>query len=292
MAAPITLILLYGGKSGEHEVSLRSAASVLKHLDPLQYHILPVGLDKKGCFYLNNYKELLAYDSLPVNTEHSRKLPSLLEDGRLSIPGDVIFPVMHGPLYEDGCIQGLFKLADTAYVGCDVLSSALGMDKDLSRQLVIQEGIRCARYRTLSWHSSLNDRQQFYQETARELGWPLFVKPCSLGSSVGIHKVKNLAELTDAAEDALRYDETIIVEEYLIGREIELAVLENKNPTHAPLVSLAGEIKIKHPDGFYSYSAKYLESELNELVAPAALDNSLLAELQEMAAKIFKLCKY
>lgn len=282
-----TLLLLYGGKSGEHEVSLMSAASVLTHLNASKYQIIPIGIDKEGCFFQNDYEELLNFPhSLPVSTAKSRPLPSLLIDGRLAIPADIIFPVVHGPLYEDGCIQGLFKLANVAYVGCDVLASSVGMDKDIARRLAA-DGARSARYHMLSWHSSEQERQQFCQHTARELGWPLFVKPCSLGSSVGIHKASNLAELNAAVADALRYDDTILVEEFLKGREIELAVLENHNPAHGPLVSVAGEIKVHHPDGFYSYTAKYLESGQTELIAPAPLSEQLLAKLQTTAATIF-----
>lgn len=284
----INLVLLYGGKSGEHEISLISAASVLAHLDANKYHIIPVGMDKEGRFYQNDYQELLAFkESLPVVTPSSRPLPSLLVDGRLAVDAEVVFPVVHGPLYEDGCLQGLLKLAGVAYVGCDVLSSAIGMDKDMARRLACDDEIRSAGYRLLSWHSSAQEKQQFCQQVVAELGWPLFVKPCSLGSSVGIHKVKNNEELARAIEDALRYDETILVEEYISGREIELAVLEATVPFTVPRVSLAGEICVNHADGFYSYTAKYLESNQTELYVPAKLDEGITKQLQGIAAEIF-----
>jgi D-alanine-D-alanine ligase len=284
----INLVLLYGGKSGEHEISLISAASVLTHLDANKYNIIPVGMDKEGRFYQNNYQELLAFkESLPVVTPSSHSLPSLLVDGRLAVDAEVVFPVVHGPLYEDGCLQGLLKLAGVAYVGCDVLSSAIGMDKDMARRLACSDEIRSARYRLLSWHSSAQEKQQFCQQVVAELGWPLFVKPCSLGSSVGIHKVKNNEELARAIEDALRYDETILVEEYILGREIELAVLEAAVPFTVPRVSLAGEICVNHADGFYSYTAKYLESNQTELHVPAKLDEGITKQLQGIAAEIF-----
>lgn len=284
----VNLLLLYGGKSGEHEISLISAASVMAHLDTDKYHIIPVGMDKEGRFFQNEYEDLLAFkDSLPVVTPSSRPLASLLVDGRLAVDAEVVFPVVHGPLYEDGCLQGLLELAGVAYVGCDVLSSAIGMDKDMARRLACSDGIRSARYRVLSWHSSAGERQQFCQHIAAEFGWPLFVKPCSMGSSVGIHKVKNTSELTLAIDDALRYDETILVEEYIKGREIELAVLENAIPSSAPRVSLAGEIYVNHADGFYSYTAKYLESGQTDLLVPAILDNNMMEQLQEIAGEIF-----
>lgn len=286
--ATINLLLLYGGMSGEHEVSLASAASVLRELDANKYTIIPVGMDKEGRFYLNNYDEFRAFkDSLPVKTAASRHVDSLLVDGRLVVDADVVFSVAHGPLYEDGCLQGMLKLAGVAYVSCDVLSSAIGMDKDIARRLACSETIKAAQYRMLSWHSTPAEKQQFCQQVAAELGWPLFVKPCSLGSSVGIHKVKNMTELTAAVDDALRYDETILVEEFIQGREIELAVLENTIPSAAPRVSLPGEICVHHPDGFYSYTAKYIESNQTDLHVPAKLDPDLITRLQEIAGEIF-----
>ncbi|ARG96471.1 D-alanine--D-alanine ligase family protein [Legionella micdadei] len=284
----INLALLYGGKSGEHEISLISAASVLAHLDTNKYNIIPIGMDKDGRFYQNDYQELLAYkEGLPVITPRSRPLASLLVDGHFAVDAEIAFPVVHGPLYEDGCLQGILELAGVAYVGCDVLSSAIGMDKDIARRIACNDEIRSARYRVLSWHSSAQEKQQFCQQVAAELGWPLFVKPCSLGSSVGTHKVKNSEELSSAIEDALRYDETILVEEYIPGREIELAVLEGKVPSAPPRVSIAGEICVNHADGFYSYTAKYLESHQTELHVPAKLDEKITKQLQGIAAEIF-----
>ena len=288
MLNPINLLLLYGGKSGEHEVSLVSAASVLANLDPVRYHVIPVGMDKEGRFYLNDYQELLTYKkALPVVTSQSRPLDSLLTDGRLAVDADVIFPVVHGPLYEDGCLQGLLELADVAYVGCGVLSSAIGMDKDMARRVVSLKGVKAARYQMISWHANVNEIEKFCQQTAEELGWPLFVKPCAMGSSVGIHKVNNMPEFIAAITDARRYDNEIMVEEFIEGREIELSVLENSLPMGAPKVSLPGEIRVNHPDGFYSYSAKYLESEQTDLIVPAELSDDLLSRLQQQAADIF-----
>ena len=288
MLNQVNLLLLYGGKSGEHEISLISAASVLANLDAAKYHIIPVGMDKDGRCYLNDYQDLLGYNkSLPVVTTHSRPLESLLVNGRLAINADVVFPVVHGPLYEDGCLQGLLELADVAYVGCGVLSSAIGMDKDMQRRIVGINGVQSARYRLFSWHAQSNDIDHFCQQTVADLGWPLFIKPCSMGSSVGIHKASTMVELVAAMNDARRYDDEILVEECVSGREIELAVLENTSPLAAPKVSLPGEIRVNHPDGFYSYAAKYLESEQTELIVPAEFDEKLVERLQQIAADIF-----
>lgn len=288
MLNKIQLALLYGGRSGEHEISLQSAASVFAHLDRDKYAITPIGMDRNGCFYLNDADELLPYrDALPVMTAHSRPLPSLVVDGRLAVDADVVFPVVHGPLYEDGSFQGMLELAGAAYVGCDVLSSALGMDKDIARRIACVDGLESAPYRLLSWHANPAETALFCEQTAAAFGWPLFVKPCSLGSSVGIHKAQNLPELLDAVADARRYDQAILVESFIQGREIELAVLENSSPVAPPHVSIPGEIQVKHDDGFYSYAAKYIESGKTLLHIPAALDDELVHRLQGLAAAIF-----
>ena len=288
MTSMLRVALLYGGKSGEHEISLRSAASVLAHLDANKSDIVPVGMDKDGRVFLNSRQDLLTYkDELPVQTPNSKLLPGLIIDGKFGVDVDVVFPVVHGPLYEDGCFQGLLELADVAYVGCNTLSSAIGMDKDLARQVACRDTILFAPYKTLSWHALENETQIFCEQVVAELGLPVFVKPCSMGSSVGIHKANNLTELLEAVSDARRYDKTVIVEAALPVREIELAVLENPNPTLPPLVSLAGEICVHHPDGFYSYTAKYLESDSSELFIPAPVDSSLMQKLQQAASDVF-----
>jgi D-alanine-D-alanine ligase len=282
------VILLYGGKSGEHEISLRSAASVLHSLDKQKYHITPVGIDKAGCFWVNTYEDLASHqESLPVKLPTSQALPSLWVNGQCALTADVVFPVLHGPLYEDGGIQGLLTLADIAYVGCSVLASAMGMDKDISRRIACTENIQAAPYRSLSGFATAEQTALFCQSVAHDLGWPLFVKPCAMGSSVGIHKVSNLAELTAAVMDARRYDETILVEGFIKGREIELAVLEHPSIYSAPLVSLPGEIRVNHPDGFYSYAAKYLDSDACDLFVPALLDAGWVTRLQAAASEIF-----
>lgn len=288
MAKPKNVLLLYGGKSQEHEISLISAASILARLDSNKYNILPVGIDQEGLLYQNDYYELLTFtDSLPVVTKKSCKIPSLLHNGKLAIDADVVFPVTHGPLYEDGCLQGLLELAGVAYVGCKVLASAIGMDKDLARRICGNDEIPTARYLRLSSYATTIYRQQFCQQVALQFGWPLFVKPCAAGSSVGVHKVKNLTELNSAIADAFRYDHNILVEEFIQGTEIELAVLENAQSPLSPKVSIPGEIIIHHEDGFYSYAAKYLQSEKTSLQIPAKLSEGLVQRLQNMAAKIF-----
>lgn len=288
MSEPLTLLLLYGGKSGEHEISLRSAASVLQALDPRKYIIIPVGIDKAGKFFINPYEEMLNYaEALPVKSSQAQPLPSFWIDGKLAIDADVVFPVTHGPLYEGGCLQGLLELADAAFVGCPTLASAIGMDKDIARRLVCDETISCAKYYSISKHMPFQKRSAYCEKIIAELGWPLFIKPCSLGSSVGIHKVKDSVELENALKDAFQYDEEVLIEAFIRGREIELAVLENKDLSLPPRVSLPGEILVRNSEEFYSYEAKYIEVDKTELIYPAVLEPKITTCLQDMAAKIF-----
>lgn len=282
------LALLYGGKSGEHEVSLLSAASIFHNLDSSKYQIIPIGMCKDGQCYLNDYEEFKNYkDFLPVSTKKSIIIDSLIKNGKLSLDVDVIFPIAHGPLYEDGTFQGLLRLANSAYIGCDVLSSAIGMDKDIARRLVVNNEIKSAKYHVIPWYMSAEQIQDDCIKIAHELGWPLFVKPCSLGSSVGIHKVNNQEQLLNAIADARQYDETVMVEQYIKGREIELAVLENISSPNEPHISVPGEIKVNHNDGFYSYLAKYEESNKIGLEIPASLNNQLIEKLRNIASEIF-----
>jgi D-alanine-D-alanine ligase len=288
MSKRMKVSLIYGGKSSEHEVSLVSAASILAAFDAARYELTPIGMDKQGRCFLNNAAELrLIQGPLPVVTETSIPLESLLKDGTFAVETDVVFPMVHGPLYEDGCLQGLLELAGVAYVGSGVLGSAIGMDKDVQRQLASFDGISSTRYRRLSWREIHTNLDEYCQKIVAEFGWPIFVKPCTLGSSVGIHKVHHMTALKDAISDARRYDDHLLIEAFASGREIELAVLENSNVNASPKVSIPGEICVEHPDGFYSYAAKYLESELTRLEIPAQLDEKLVLRLQKMAADIF-----
>jgi D-alanine-D-alanine ligase len=292
MSDPLKLVLLYGGKSGEHEISLISAASVLANLDSSRYQIIPVGMDKVGKLFINDYDELIGHkDALPVQTKQSKQLDSLIMNGRLAIDADVVFPVVHGPLYEDGCLQGILSLADVAYVGCDVLASAIGMNKDMARRLAKLEGIKSPEYLTLPSNLTEHEIKSIAEQAVNSIGFPLFVKPVSLGSSVGIHKVNTFDELMFAIKDAGRFDEEVMVEASITGREIELAVLEDANPSNPPKVAEPGEVKVGHVDGFYSYVAKYIESNCTELSIPAKLDESVCMRFKEAAQTIFKSLK-
>ncbi|WP_338521867.1 D-alanine--D-alanine ligase family protein [Candidatus Legionella polyplacis] len=283
----LKIILIYGGKSVEHEVSLSSAASVLSNLNREKYEIIPIAIDKTGCFFINDYNELLKFkDKLPVKTFKSKILSSFMKNGNLFIDADVVFPIIHGSFYENGSLQGLLELSEVAYVGNNVKSSSISMDKDLAKRIVCDNTIKCARYRVISFRTSFKERIVFYKKLISELNFPLFVKPCSLGSSIGVAKVESFDQLVFAVNSAFNYDENVIIEECILGREIEIAVLENRFSIN-PIVSVPGEIHINHPDNFYSYSAKYLDTDFIELCIPANLNYKLIKKVQYFAKEIF-----
>lgn len=301
----LRVAVLYGGRSGEHEISLISAASVLRNLDPERFEAVPIAIDKDGRWHAGDAAAIdRAAKSLPV----FRDLPPVLLPPSPS-PGagatlvrygggelakapslqtiDVVFPVMHGTLCEDGTIQGFLELTELPYVGCGVLASAVGMDKEVAKRLCAAAGVPIVPYlvlRTGAW-----DPSSVAKQVEQRLGYPCFVKPAGSGSSVGVHKVKTPAALLPAVEDAFRYDRKVLIEQAVGGatgaREIEVAVLENPDPGGQPLCSTVGEINPRHE--FYSYEAKYLDENGATLSIPAALDEGERREAQRWAAVAF-----
>jgi len=294
----LRVAVLYGGRSGEHEVSLQSAASVINNLDRDRFEIVPVAIDKQGRWRLNDISLLEGRKSLPVfkdapkvilppnvaDTESGSALIGLGEGGEAK-PIDVVFPVVHGPLCEDGTIQGLLELADVPYVGCGVLASAVAMDKEMAKRVARDAGIPIVPYLALKHEQWKKEKDRAAEKIQRELGYPVFVKPANLGSSVGVHKVTDAGGLNAALEDAFRYDVKVLAEVAIDAREIELAVLENSDPGAEPLVSVPGEINPTHE--FYSYAAKYLDENGAELIIPANLDAEQTKQAQEIARSAF-----
>lgn len=289
----IRVVVLYGGKSGEHEVSLQSAASVIQHLDRDRFEVIPVSIDKQGRWQWNDLalieesrrKALPIFQNAPeMRLEPQSSGPTMLQPvtgGGTGRPVDVFFPVMHGPLCEDGTIQGMLELADVAYVGSGVLGSAIGMDKDVAKRLAGAAGIPVAPYVALK-------REQFDADpkaamaAAKSLSLPVFVKPVNMGSSVGVHKVKRWEDLAAALADAFQYDRKVLVEQGIDAREIELAVLEDE-----PLfVSVPSEIRAVGHE-FYSYEAKYLDASGSSYDLPAKLSPEETRRAQEIARLAF-----
>lgn len=294
----LRIAVLYGGRSGEHEVSLQSAASVINHLDRDRFEIVPVAIDKGGRWHLNDISLLQGKHSLPVfknapevvlapNPADTRSGGALIRLGESGEARgiDVVFPVMHGPLCEDGTIQGLLELADLPYVGCGVLASALAMDKEMAKRVARDAGIPIVPYVSLKRETWEKEKQQSAKRIQEYLDYPVFVKPANLGSSVGVHKVKEPNRLNAAVEDAFNYDRKVLVEAAINAREIEMSVLENLQDGTDPLVSVPGEIGPTHE--FYSYEAKYLDEKGAELIIPARLDSEETKRAQHIAKKAF-----
>src|SRR5438874_12743135 len=294
----LRVAVLYGGRSGEHEVSLQSAASVITHLDRNRFEIVPVAIDKQGRWHLNDISLLEGKKSLPVfkdapkvvlapnppDTSSGSALISLAGSGQPRTI-DVVFPVMHGPLCEDGTIQGLLELADVPYVGCGVLASAVAMDKEVAKRLARDAGLPIVSYVSLQQEDWRQEKRQLAERVEKDLGYPVFVKPANLGSSVGVQKVKEAGDLTAALENAFQYDVKVHVEVAVDAREIELSVLENPDSGADPLVSVPGEIEANHE--FYSYEAKYLDEKGAALIIPAKLDGDRIRRVQDIGRKAF-----
>ncbi len=297
MADTLRVLILYGGRSGEHEVSLVSAASVFRNLDRRRFEPVLVGIDKRGVWRLAD-AAALAPDvaSLPMSTEdcpwtlpaaparpQARPALAALDGSQKTLEFDVAFPVMHGPLCEDGTLQGLFELADIPYVGCGVLASAVAMDKDTAKRLAQAAGIPVVPWVLVQAQEYLRDRQHWHRRIADELGLPLFIKPSNLGSSVGVMKVKRAEQLGPALEQAFLYDRRVLAEKAIDGREIEVAVLENIDGP--PLVSVVGEITPRHE--FYSYQAKYQDNQGAVLSIPAPLEPAQSHQVRDLAERAF-----
>ncbi|HCM39541.1 MAG: D-alanine--D-alanine ligase A [Bdellovibrionales bacterium GWB1_52_6] len=301
----LRVAVLYGGRSGEHEISLRSAASVIRLLDRKRFEVLPVAIDKTGRWRFVSLSQIVRPDAsipeslpipadaplvvMPPNPSQQKSSAGVLlplESGssQKPIPFDLVFPVMHGPMCEDGTIQGFLELAEVPYVGCGVLASSAGMDKEISKRLVRDSGIPIVPYISVKSGEWQRD-EKYWAEQIAKLGYPVFVKPANLGSSVGIHRVKEPTALKAAMEDAFRYDTKVLVEVAVNAREIELAVLENPEYGKPALVSLPGEVTPTHE--FYSYEAKYLDENGAALTIPARLSDAQIEAAQKIARKAF-----
>ena len=239
--------VLFGGKSAEHEVSLQSAENIINSLDKNKYEIVSIKISKTGEFDFSKLEKV-----------------------------DVIFPALHGPFGEDGIMQGVFREMGKPFVGAGVLGSAVGMDKDVMKRLLLQAGIPIGKF--VVWH---NHEKYNFAKIKKQLGLPMFVKPANMGSSVGVSKVKNEADFKKATSQAFLFDNKIIIEEFIDGRELECAVLGNE----FPMASVPGEI-IPGQE-FYSYDAKYLDS-TSVCQIPAKVDKKTSKKIQELAIKTFQ----
>jgi D-alanine-D-alanine ligase len=288
--------VIFGGRSGEHEVSLASAASVLAAIDPARYEVVPMGIAKDGQWVVGGdpLRALAEAAGVPValppapagpDGRQSRALARVPTAGGLpagvAARLDVVFPVIHGPYGEDGTLQGLLELADVPYVGAGVMASAVGMDKATMKAVFRAHGLLVVAHVVLRDHEWAAEPGAWRQRVADELGYPCFVKPANLGSSVGISKVTSARALDAAVDAAFAHDRKILVERGIAGREIEVSVLGND----APEASVPGEILPGRE--WYDYEAKYTDG-VAKLLAPAPLSPVLAAEFRRLAVAAFR----
>ena len=282
--ARIRVAVVYGGRSSEHAISCVSAGSILRHLDPQRFEVIPVGITSDGTWLRTDaHPDDLAITDrrLPEVTGESETPLALAAEILAAV--DVVFPILHGPYGEDGTIQGLLELADVPYVGAGVFASAAGMDKEFSKKVLGAAGLPIGDYVVL--------RPRQDSPTAEEiarLGFPMFVKPARGGSSIGVSRVTSEAELHSAIAEARRHDPKVIIEAAINGRELECGVLEF--PDGSVKASTIGEIRVAGPsgedDGFYDFETKYLD-DAAELDVPAALDSDTADELRRLAIRTF-----
>jgi len=302
MTRKLRVGVIFGGRSGEHEVSVRSARSVIEAIDKTKYDIVPIAITKEG----NWLGPAPAAKLLPEETQRKLSAKSIDGDvndvailgdpsrtGLMRLDGseqiteelDVVFPVLHGTYGEDGTLQGLLEMAALPFVGCGTLASACGMDKVTKKALFKQEGLPiCAHtwFRRSEWE---DDPEKVSRRVARKIGYPCFVKPANLGSSVGVSKATDKGSFDQAVDLAARYDRKIIVEELVDGREIECAVMGNDEPQ----ASLPGEYVIHEESArFLDYTEKYSSTGHVEFIVPARISKAVIKKIQAMAAKAYK----
>jgi D-alanine-D-alanine ligase len=289
MKKKLRVALLFGGKSAEHEISVISARNIFAAMDKKKYHVIAVGIDKQGRWFLDEDALLLSGRDQSKVEFHGTKHVTAVLPGESRSPMirpstgaafgrvDVVFPVLHGPFGEDGTIQGLLKLANVPFVGAGVLGSALGMDKDVMKRLLRDARVPIAKFMAFERADVIS-----FARVKKALGLPLFVKPANLGSSVGISRVANRNHFGRAIMDAFRYDNKIIIEESIRGREIECAVLGNQNL----VASLPGEIIVQHD--FYSYDAKYIDEKGARFEIPARLPKAVVQKIRALALRSYR----
>jgi len=281
--------VLFGGRSGEHEVSLASAASVIRALDPQKYEAVPIGISKDGRWLVGTSAQKMLPEVLksgervvlPPDPSAAALVPLSMAAGQPSVKVDVMFPVLHGTFGEDGTVQGLLELAGLPYVGAGVLGSAVGMDKDLQKRLFKEAGLPIVPYLAIRRSEWEKDRAGVTRLIRKKLRFPVFVKPATLGSSVGMTRVASAGEIGKAMDVAAEFALKIVVERGIAGREIEVSVLGNDEVR----ASIPGEI-VPHRE-FYDYAAKYLE-EGTKLLIPAPLTKPQVAKFQDYAVRAFQ----
>ena len=280
----INIALFFGGRSAEHEVSLLSARSIYNAFSKEKYEISPVAISKKGFFHsLEESKKILLGDKNKVPELDRENILDLKVLKVLEEKIDLVFPVLHGPYGEDGKIQGFLDTLNIKYVGCDLLSSAVGMDKAVMKEIFSYHNIPQSKFKVLKKEEFKNHNTlEIYNKFVEDLKLPFFIKPANMGSSIGINLVKDLSSFEAALSEAFKYDNKIIIESNVKGREIESAVIGKADNIE---VSAAGEIISTHD--FYDYQAKY-EDQSTELIIPAKISQKTEQKIKELSIKAFK----
>jgi D-alanine-D-alanine ligase len=275
--------VIYGGRSGEHEVSIASAAAIFKHLDPAKYEAVPIRIEKNGRWALGDVAPTALSAADVIAQQRTETLQTVEPSAAVTATGvDVVFPVLHGPYGEDGTVQGLLELADVPYVGSGVLGSAAGMDKGFMKTLFAAAGLPVGPYAVILRRDWERDGASATTHVAETLGYPVFVKPANLGSSVGISKARSDTEFSAAMELALQFDRKIVIEAAIPeAREIECSVLGNDEPE----ASVPGEVVPSKE--FYDYEAKYLTGGSKELI-PAPLTPQQVRTIQDLSIRAFQ----
>ncbi|MFY0592520.1 D-alanine--D-alanine ligase family protein [Roseivirga sp.] len=272
----LNLAIIFGGKSTEHEISLLSAKSILKHINADKYNLSLILIDIQGHWHLKD--DIDANKGISVTLAPTSNGTSLvnLNTGEVITKLDVVFPVLHGLFGEDGTIQGFFKMVDIPFVGCGVMASSACMDKDMTKRLLRDSDIGIAPYAIAS-----PNRKPSFEDIEKQLGMPVFIKPANLGSSVGVFKVSSKDEYNDKVEEALGYDPKVLIEKTIIGKEVECAVLGNSKPK----ASLPGEVITEV--GFYDFESKYVDKDASSILIPADLTQSQIETIREIAIKAY-----
>ena len=287
----LSVCILFGGISPEHDVSLRSAESVLNNIDHSKYNVIPMGITRDGDWIIfggKDYSELPAgtWMNNPANCRgaispvRGQGLLRFEDDCVVRERIDVVFPVMHGENCEDGAVQGLFQLAGIPYVGPHIAASAVSMDKTLTKLVVDQAGVPQAAWHLVRKHEVKNHMDHVIEVLEKKFQYPMFVKPAGTGSSVGVSKAANREALDKALHDAAQFDEKILVEEFINGREIEVAVMGNSSP----VASCCGEIDSGAE--FYDYEAKYV-TDTSTAYVPARISEDVEEQVRELAVQVY-----
>jgi D-alanine-D-alanine ligase len=279
----LKVVILYGGRSVEHGVSINSAKNIFQFIDRTKFSPIPVGVTQAGKWYLTESVDKNIQKGKPLSVELDPKRPTLVA-GAKKIKADAVFTVLHGTDGEDGSIQGMLKSLDMPVVGTGVLGSSLAMNKIIAKRLLREAGLPVANFLAVSFHDV---KKPTFEEVEQKLGLPFMVKSASLGSSVGVTKVKSKKDFAAAVKESFRYDNELLFEQYVRGRELECAVLGNTPPK----ASMPGEIIISREYEFYSFDAKYVDSKAVDIAVPAKLPDDVINRIREMSVKAFQVLK-